>query len=81
MNSAMNITNGTTVVRHDIWVRAMHQGRGFEANVCGHESSLRVVRLGREIRIDEIPVLNETESPVGLLDVHNLVTPKVIEKS
>ena len=37
------------------------------------------VQLVRESRIDEIPIIDESGSPVGLLDVQDLVALKVIE--
>jgi arabinose-5-phosphate isomerase len=37
------------------------------------------VQLVREFRIDEIPIVDENDQPVGLIDVQDLVALKVIE--
>ena len=37
------------------------------------------VQLVRELRIDEIPVVDRENVPIGLIDVQDLITLKVIE--
>ncbi|MCK4849984.1 MAG: CBS domain-containing protein [Phycisphaerae bacterium] len=40
--------------------------------------SWEAVRIFEEYRVDELPVVNEADEPVGLMDVQDLVTHKVI---
>ena len=45
-----------------------------------HESIVRdAVQMVREFRIDEIPVVNAHQHPLGLIDVQDLMALKVIE--
>lgn len=46
-----------------------------------HTAAVRdAVQLIREIRVDELPVVDEADRPVGLVDVQDLIAMKVIEE-
>lgn len=46
-----------------------------------HTAAVRdAVQLVREIRVDELPVVDDDDRPVGLIDVQDLIAMKVIEQ-
>lgn len=62
--------------------RAVEQVMTRRPRSLDHHARVRdAVQLARELRVDEIPVLNDEGKPLGLVDVQDLVALKVIEES